>query len=193
MTHTCTKKEYAQRKRVSPPAITQAIASGRVVVRKDGLVDVEASDLVWDRKTDARQSARANASKRRAHAMLDDDVKPPSADPAPHLTRIIYDFEAARAKRETHAANIAEMEERKRSGELCETSAVLMVMTTIGANFRTALERVADKLGDRLAAESDPHQCHKIISGEIQQALEQLAKDCSAAGADLTTERHGRD
>ena len=201
---TCTKAEYAQRKGVSRPAISQAIRAGRVVVVEDGRVDVEASDRVWDAKTDTLQSLRANAPKRRAQALADEPHRsqPPAdrpvqgaggSEPAAPLSRVIYDFESARAKRETHAANIAEMEERKRAGELCETSAVLMTMTTIGSNFRTALERVADKLADRVAAETDPHACHQIISAEITQALEQLAKDCEAAGRDLTGDRHGRD
>lgn len=201
---TCTKAEYAQRKGVSRPAISQAIRAGRVVVGEDGRVDVEASDRVWDAKTDTLQSLRANAPKRRAQALADEPHRssPPadrpgqgaagSESPAP-LSRVIYDFESARAKRETHAANIAEMEERKRAGELCETSTVLMTMTTIGSNFRTALERVADKLADRVAAEADPHACHQIISAEITQALEQLAKDCEAAGRDLTGDPHGRE
>lgn len=231
MITTCTKTEYALRKGVSRPAISQAIASGRVVVLPDGRVDVEASDRVWERKTDAMQSARANAPKRRAFALAEDtrsrqagdvptgspavaerdtpraaDIGPPvpraqaetetpRADDdsgAPGLSRVIYDFESARAKRETHAANIAEMEERKRAGELCETSAVMMVLTTIGSNFRTALERVADKLADRVAAETDPHACHQIISGEILQALDQLSMDCEAAGPDLVGDRNGR-
>ncbi len=201
---TCTKAEYAQRKGVSRPAISQAIRAGRVVVRTDGLVDVEASDRMWDKKTDTLQSLRANAPKRRAQALADEPHRssPPadrpgqgaagSEPPAP-LSRVIYNFESARAKRETHAANIAEMEERKRAGELCETSAVLMTMSTIGSNFRTALERVADKLADRVAAEADPHACHQIISAEITQALEQLAKDCEAAGRDLTGDTHGHE
>lgn len=201
---TCTKAEYAQRKGVSRPAISQAIRAGRVVVVEDGRVDVEASDRVWDAKTDTLQSLRANAPKRRAQALADEPHRsqPPAdrsgqgaggSEPAAPLSRVIYDFESARAKRETHAANIAEMEERKRAGELCETSAVLMTMTTIGSNFRTALERVADKLADRVAAEADPHACHQIISAEITQALEQLAKDCEAASRDLVGVSHGRE
>lgn len=189
MAQTCSKKEYAARKDVSPAAITKAIRAGRVVVRSDGRVDVEASDKVWDRKTDAMQSARANAPKRRR--ALEDSAPP--VDGAPPVSRVIYDFEAARAKRETHAANISEMEERRRAGELCETSSVLMTMTTIGSNFRTALERVADKLADRLAAEADPHTCHQIITTEITQALDQLAKDCESKAAELKRAHHGRE
>ena len=96
-----------------------------------------------------------------------------------------HDLATERARLAHHNANLAAMEERRRSGELCETSAVVMTMTTIGSNFRTALERVADKLADRVAAEADPHACHQIISAEIGQALQQLAKDCEAGGKRL--------
>lgn len=166
-----------------------------MVILPDGRVDVAASDDVWDRKTDAAQSLRANAPKRRAEAMAAEIRHPAAAESpaAPPLASVIYDFESARAKRETHAANIAEMEERKRAGELCETSAVLMTMTMIGSNFRTALDRVADKLADRVAAETEPHACHQIIGAEINQALEQLAKDCEAAARDLAGANHGRE
>ena len=71
---TCTKAEYAQRKGVSRPAISQAIRAGRVVVVEDGRVDVEASDRVWDAKTDTLQSLRANAPKRRAQALAPDSI-----------------------------------------------------------------------------------------------------------------------
>lgn len=202
-TTVCSKSEYARRKGVSPPAINKAAKVGRIVTLPDGRVDVLASDAVWDRKTDAAQSARANAPKRRAAAIAQSEVDhartPPvrvelnQSDAHVPLNRVIYDFEAARAKRETHAANIAEMEERRRAGELCETSAVLMTMTTIGSNFRTALERVADKLADRVAAEPDAHACHQIISAEIIQALDELVKDCEASARDLTGGRNGRE
>lgn len=191
---TCSKSEYAARKGVSKPSITHAISRGRVVLTADGRVDVEASDKAWAEKTDALQSARVNAPKRRAAALADDADRAASGQavpPAP-LERVIYDFESARAKRETHAANIAEMEERKRAGELCEVSAVMMVMSRIGTNFSTALERVADKIADRVAAESDPHACHQIIWSEISQALEHLSKDCEASGGDLARGGDGR-
>lgn len=183
MTITCTKKEYAERKNVSPAAVTKAISRGRVVVLPTGLVDVEASDMLWDRRTDAAQSARANAQKRR------------SAESPPlgggHMESAIYDFEAARAKNETHKANISEMDERRRAGELCETAVVVKYLTDVAANFRTALERIADKLADRLAVESDPHYCHALLTAEINQALAQLASDCAACATRIVEDGNG--
>lgn len=100
-----------------------------------------------------------------------------------------HDLATERARLAHHNANIAAMEERRRAGELCDTTGVVIVMARIGSNFRTALERVADKLADRLAAEADPHACHQVINAELQQALDQLAKDCEAAALDIKGRR----
>ena len=101
-----------------------------------------------------------------------------------------HDLATERARLAHHNANIAAMEERRRAGELCDTAGVVIVMARIGSNFRTALERVADKLADRVAAEADPHACHQVINAELQQTLDQLAKDCEAAALDIKGERH---
>lgn len=118
---------------------------------------------------------------------------PPAASvPLPEFASVVYDFEAARAKNETHKANLSEMEERKRAGELCETALVVKYLTDVSANFRTALERISDKLADRLAAETDAHACHQMLTGEINQALAQLEADCAAAADRLQEGDRGR-
>lgn len=192
MATTCSKTEYAVMKGVSPAAITKAIAAGRVVVLPTGRVDVDASDMLWERRTDPLQSMRANAPKRRAEALAAIAAGSAGRPEQPELNRVIYDFETARAKLQTHQANIAEMEERKRAGELCETAVVVRTLTTTVANFRTSMERVADKLADRLAAESSPHACHQILIGEITSALGQLAADCDQVAQQIAEASDGR-
>jgi phage terminase Nu1 subunit (DNA packaging protein) len=100
-----------------------------------------------------------------------------------------HDLATERARLAHHNANIASMEERRRAGELCDMAGVVITMARIGSNFRTALERVADKLADRLAVEAEPHACHQIINAELQQTLDQLAKDCEAAALDIKGQR----
>lgn len=101
-----------------------------------------------------------------------------------------HDLATERARLAHHNANLASMEERKRSGELCETSAVVLTLTRIGVDFRTALERMADTLADRVAAETDPHACHQLLSAKVQETLAQLANDCEAAALEVV--KHGR-
>lgn len=100
-----------------------------------------------------------------------------------------HDLATERARLAHHNANIASMEERRRAGELCDTAGVVLTMARIGSNFRTALERIADKLAARVAAEADPHVCHQVINAELQQTIEQLAKDCEAAALDIKGQR----
>lgn len=86
-----------------------------------------------------------------------------------------HDLATERARLAHHNANLASMEERRRAGELCDTAGVVQAMTLACVNFRTALERVADKLADRVAAEADPVECHQLINAELRQALDELA------------------
>lgn len=100
-----------------------------------------------------------------------------------------HDLATERARLAHHNANLASMEERKRAGELCECASVVMTMTRIGLEVRTALERMADKLADRVAAETDPHACHQLVSSEVEMTLEQLAKDCESAAHEIKGRR----
>ena len=86
-----------------------------------------------------------------------------------------YDLQAARAKREHHEANIAELKERKALGELVEVVRVKRAVTGWSAMARAAFEKIPDKVSERVAAESDPQQCHALLTAEIDLVLADLA------------------
>ena len=86
-----------------------------------------------------------------------------------------YDRQSARAKRETHEANLAEMKERQALGELVEASRVTRAVTTWAAMARAAFEKMPDKLAERVAAEVDAQQCHALMTAEIDMVLADLA------------------
>lgn len=97
----------------------------------------------------------------------------------PELMAEAYDIQRARAKRETHEAGLAELRERQALGELVEADRVRRTVTTLAAAARSQLERIPDKLAERLAACADAHACHALLTAEIDQVLTDLA-----AGAD---------
>lgn len=86
-----------------------------------------------------------------------------------------YDLQAARAKREHHEANLAELKERQALGDLVEASRVIRSVTTWAAMARAAFEKIPDKVAERVAAESDAQQCHALLTAEIDLVLDDLA------------------
>lgn len=86
-----------------------------------------------------------------------------------------YDLQAARAKREHHEANLAELKERQALGDLVEASRVIRSVTTWAAMARAAFEKIPDKVAERVAAESDAQQCHALLTAEIDLVLADLA------------------
>lgn len=98
-----------------------------------------------------------------------------SAAGLPEIIAEAYDIQRARAKRETHEANLAELRERQALGELVEADRVRRAVSSLAAMVRSAFERIPDKLADRLAANADPQACHALLTGEIDLVLADLS------------------
>lgn len=86
-----------------------------------------------------------------------------------------YDIAVARAKREHHEANMAEMRESQMAGSMVDRADVERRVADAAALIRMALERIPDKLADLLAAESNPDACRALMVAEVDQVLDDLA------------------
>lgn len=143
------------------------ITSGRVSqLKKQGMpVDSFGAAMDWYRKNvDQKFSPK-----------LVPGVTMPEVSKVAALINESYDLQSARAKRETHEANIAALKERQILGELVDVARVRRAVTTLAAMTRAAFEKVPDKLAERLAAEADAQQCHALLSAEIDLVLTDLA------------------
>lgn len=118
---------------------------------------------------------RANISQKFSPKIITSPVPPAAADTMAGIVAEAYDINASRAKREHHEANLAELKERQVLGELVDASRVRRVVTSWAAMARSALEKMPDKLSDRLAAELDPVACHELMTAEIDLVLADLA------------------
>lgn len=173
-----TQSAYAKQRGVSREAVRQAIAAGRIILI-DGKIDPDVADVQWERNTRPRLKA-----------------SPPHHDPAPLSTSLqdptpaadsgLYDLRLARAKREHHEANIAEMRERQRAGELVELREVELAYTSLAAQLRAAIERIPDKLATRMAAETDENIIHTLLMDELDAALDDMAQTAQQLPAQLT-------
>lgn len=169
-----TQSEYARRKGVTRQAIFEAVKAGRIAL-VNGKVDEEVADITLQQTT-AQPKATYNG-------ILTPAMSTPLPDTA--IPQTVYDLQLARAKRETHEANIAEMRERQKAGELVELAQVHLAYTTLAAQLRSALERIPDKLAPRLTAETDEYTVHTLLLAELDQALMDMAQTAEQLPAKL--------
>ena len=164
------QNQYAKHRGISREAVRQAVVAGRITLI-DGKIDPVAADAQW-----AANTRNPKIS-----------IPVPTATPIPDcaITQTVYDLQLARAKRETHEANIAEMRERQKAGELVELQQVHLAYTTLAAQLRSALERIPDKLAPRLAAELDEHTIHALLLSELDQAMLDMAQTAEQLPAKL--------
>ncbi len=181
-----TQAEYARRRGVSKASIHTAVKTERIVLTAEGLVDSDAADASLRQNTTQPKAAYNGVLEPVAgKATLGGNDKSENGKDAGIGTGG-YDLQAARAKREFHEANLAEMRERKRSAELVEWAAVEKANANIYALLLNSLDRIPDKLADRLAAETDPFRCRALLATEITQCRTDLADALTALAAQLT-------
>lgn len=173
---------YSRHRKCSRAAVTQAIQDGRINLI-DGKIDPEVADIQWAKNT--RNPKAAFAQPKAPLIDLPASTAEPSYLPDSAITQQVYDLQLARAKREHHEANIAEMRERQKAGELVELADVHLAYTTLAAQLRSALERIPDKLAPRLTAETDEHTVHALLLAELDQAMMDMAQTAEQLPAKL--------
>lgn len=83
----------------------------------------------------------------------------------------------AQAKERHYKALMAELDYRKRLGELVERSAVEAENFRIGRQVRDAQKNIPARLCDILAAETDKRKIYEILEAEITKSHKALALD----------------
>ena len=170
-----TKAEYARQRGVTPAAVCNAIRRGTITAINDK-IDPEVANIQW--AANRKRALNVRDTPARDATGVADRVAPATGPDAPSL-------DASRRRREFHEANLAEMRERQKAGELVELAQVHLAYTTLAAQLRAALERIPDKLAPRLAAESDEHTVHTLLLTELDQALLDMAQQAAILPAQL--------
>lgn len=169
---------YARMRGVSEAAISKAIHGGKITLI-NGLLHPELADVQWYSGSRAAKSAALSGANVPSNS-------PPSASiPVPiegdskrqrvddDLWKEIKRDEARRAKAE---ADKAEMQAAQMAGRLLDADGFLQALTDAAAALGAALDRVPDKLAERLAAQAVAAECHRLISQELQTVREDVAK-----------------
>lgn len=149
---------------VSQQAVGKAIKSGRL---KDSLVTVnnqaapmineEVGVLEWEKKTQKLKRKLADAKEK-----VEKDSK----------TNQVYT--QSRSLRESYQARLAKLDYEQRSGKLVDSDEVRESGFKVARAVRDSLMNVPDRIDAILAAETDRHSVHTILTKAIMEALERL-------------------
>jgi transcriptional regulator with XRE-family HTH domain len=174
-----TQAEFARRHGVSRQAIWDWVNRG-VVQLVNGNVD---EDQALAAIESVRDPARAGKILEGLASAKPGPVPADYDRPAPQQG----EYAAAKTRREQAEASLAELKLRQQAGELIDAGKAFKAITDAATLIQSSIERVADKLAERVAAEADPDACHRIIKTECDAIL----ADTSAAVRSLREHLHG--
>lgn len=126
---------------------------GQLTRRPDGRYDPAVAD--------AQFAEHRHPGRRRRNAGADDDEKP-------------RDYWTELTRKTKADADLKEMEQRKRAGELVEAAEVQDAAVRAAKAVRDALRNIPTRLAGLLAAETDQHRILVLLTDEIDRSLAAL-------------------
>ncbi len=156
-----TQAELARRLKVSRPSVSKAVKAGRITPDDDGLFDPIEAEMQWVSNT--RPTARGKRKQ------------------APG------GYAAARGRKESALARMAELRLAQAEGNLLEREAVEYALDDLGATLRGLLENLPDRLAPLVFQRQTLEEVHSILAEaghdvltELSAAMERRAKEFAA-------------
>lgn len=157
--------EFSRRMGVTPQAVHRAIKKGRLTQLPDGKLDAAVAGIQWQENR-----------KRAANGTRTQSRTAPTPRDVPCDSGAVPSLETSKRRQAFHEANIAEMREKQKAGELVVLHEVMLAYTTYWAQFRAALERLPYVLASRLAAESDYDRVFKMLEDELEATMADMLR-----------------
>jgi len=190
-----TPNGYAAHRKITRQAVQKALRTGRLegCAEKDARghwhIEKHAADAAWEAASDPTQkrARKAGGAPRRDPTPplpgVDDEER---AGERPHAPSTGGGEELTHARasaRYTGAkAELAELELRRKLGELVPAAEVRGTLFRLGRKLRDRLQGIPNRIAAELAAESEPRKVHLALSAAIAQALEDLDRAERAEG-----------
>lgn len=173
-------REAAKKLGLTQPALVKASKTGRITREPDGTYDVE--------KVRKQLAQNSNALKRRTSpkkAAAKGDNHQPDAITGLIATPITEEAEPdsgdrtlAEAQRQREWVRVEKDKlalERERA-QLAPIGEINAWVAGMVIRAREILLRIAPELKDRLAQQTNPHECEKLVDFEVRRALNELAE-----------------
>lgn len=182
------KTEFAARRGWAKSYVSKLANQNRLVLTKDGKIELEATEALLDQTADPSKAAVADRHhqdrlQRDVYSQLSSHVEPTSMAAPPHsLTPAVAlpDFQKARALREHNLAQLAEIELHKAKGSLVSVIAVQTGAYNAGRMLRDQLLGMPPQLAPELASMTDPWEIEKHLTAAIRRSLEDAERISSA-------------
>lgn len=195
-------REFARRHEVRLSAVQKAIESGRVTaIKREGsrivAIEFHAASQQWSANTDPVQAARSGhalSAPMQASGPVEQQLElaakdePPAATPASG-DKDPHGYYEARAKRERHQAEMAELDLLEQLGKLVSVDEMRQVTGRRYRAMRDKLLNIPDRIAAVLAAEKDTARVHAALTAELKRVLHELSDDAGAEAARGVAER----
>jgi hypothetical protein len=169
---TMTVTEYAGHRGVSQPLISRWKSQGRLVLDSSGRILVRASDLVLDQDMHPTKGGRSGS---RAASEPVAAPAPPSDERDPKGEGDELSLANAARLEKVQKVRLLHMEIEEKAGNLVSRADVERTAFDLARRGQEALMGIADRLSPQLAAESDPHRVHVLLSDELRRVCELIA------------------
>lgn len=181
-------REYSRHCGVTLRAVQKAIEAGHIRIDAGKKIDSDQADRDWRDNKDVNRVAvsilaqppRADAaaipvepkkiaavpaSPWQGEGVDAQDVVEGEADPT------TSEYRTHRASREKFNSLKQELEYRQLAGELIAVDEAKRIAYTAFRAIRDSLLNVSARLKDQLAAQTDPHECERLLDAELSAAL----------------------
>lgn len=180
---------YARHRGASPKAVSNAVKTGRlkksVTFSKAGhpkITDVVLADREWEASTDltkAPGSVKERADRRRDGEAPEPGNLPLGDDEADTFAHTGMNLTQATAAEKVWKAKLAELEFKKKSGELVPARDVTDRLSSVFTSCRTKLLGIPSRMKQRL-----PHLSASEI-GEVENLVREALEELAGGGGDL--------
>ena len=193
MSELISMREYARRKGCSDPAVIKAVKTGKIVkgcvIDEHGKkkINPEIADAEWASNSDplrAKMGDRFDLSaaipkgfERVPKPAIKAKLEPKHVVPSYPAVKSLQDetLASARKAQEVYKAKIAEVDYKKRIGELVMKADVYKALFAFGQELRTQFQAIPDRVVDNMLAASNRNEAHNILYEAITVVLENLS------------------
>ena len=167
-----TSAEFAESQGFSRPYVTKLVQQGVIVRDAKGQINADAALAALQARREPVKALRRRKASKNGEVSALRAVAGPETLPTMLLK--------SRIKTEVERGKLAELDRRRREGELVERGEVEEAAFSNARRVRDALMNIPARVASLYAAETDPQKIHQNLEDEIRTVLIDLIDETSS-------------